>query len=40
MDVLWQELTTGLHGSQQLAHVIVRLTSYSTPQAVTNSPSS
>src|SRR5438046_10050371 len=25
MDVLWQELTSGLHDSKQLAHVIIRL---------------
>src|SRR5258708_15749716 len=25
MDVLWQELTFGLHDSKQLAHVIIRL---------------
>jgi putative Mg2+ transporter-C (MgtC) family protein len=25
LDVLWQELTSGLHDSKQLAHVIIRL---------------
>ncbi len=25
MDALWQELTSGLHDSKQLAHVIIRL---------------
>src|SRR5712692_3749412 len=25
MDVLWQELSSGLHDSKQLAHVIIRL---------------
>src|SRR5881397_177687 len=25
MDALWQELTSGLHDSRQLAHVIIRL---------------
>ena len=25
LDVLWQELTSGLHDSRQLAHVIIRL---------------
>src|SRR3989441_6287888 len=25
MDILWQELTSGLHDSRQLAHVIIRL---------------
>jgi hypothetical protein len=25
LEVLWQELTTGLHDWKQLAHVIIRL---------------
>ena len=25
MDALWQELTSGLHDSKQLSHVIIRL---------------
>jgi len=37
MDALWQELTSGLHDSKQLAHVIIRLVAATLLGAIVDS---